>query len=201
LALDEFGAVVSDQVRSSVEFCRRVTDPPAVNEECAYPNELLAEIQRRMTEHAAQIRNPATIAAATEDAWSLVRELDVRLHVTGAQSLPMAFRVADLSLTHAVYLEAIGAYLAVGGGSRGGVLVLDPDGERCGAGLDSSWSFRVDDANNVAAQKILEVQCEQVGLVKSHWVDVRPIPQCDGWFEQVWADFRSGKVFTGSEED
>jgi len=200
LTLDEFGTAVAERVCSCVDFCKRVTETRGDIEECVYPNELLAELQDRMTAQAAQIRNPATIAEATEAAWNTVRHLDVKLRVTGCQSLPMAFRVADLSLTHAVYLEAIGAYLGAGGGSRGGVMVLDRDGERCGAGLDSSWSFRVEDANNVAARKILEVQFEQVGSLQLQWVDVRPIPQCDGWFEQVWQEFRSGKVFTDSEE-
>jgi hypothetical protein len=130
----------------------------------------------------------------------MVQSLKGKLRVTDPKSLPMAFRVADLCLTHFVYLEAIGAYLSSGGGSRGGVMVLDAGGEPCGAGLEPSWSYRVEDANCDATNKILEVFLDEDGYVKTNWVDVRPIPDHDGWFEQVWAAYRSGAVFTEPEE-
>ena len=124
-----------------------------------------------------------------------------KLRVTGVQALPIAFRVMDLCLTHVVYLEAIAAYLSAGGGSRGGVMVLDAAGQHCGAGLDRAWSFRVEDPNCETARKILEVHVAQGGQVNTRWTDVRPIPRPDGWFEQMWAEFRSGKVYSSPEEE
>jgi hypothetical protein len=29
---------------------------------------------------------------------------------------------------------------------------------------------------------------------------VRPVPAANGWFEQVWADYRAGKVLSVREE-
>jgi hypothetical protein len=158
------------------------------------------EIQDRMTQCAAQVRVPDLVSSASADAWQMVEQLNAKLRITGIQSLPMAFRVADLCLTHAAYLEAIRIYLSAGGGSRGGVMVLDANGEPCGAGLDSFWSFRKEDPTSDAALKILEVSLEK-GSLRSSWVDVRPIPECDGWFERVWSEFRSSRVFSSSEEE
>jgi hypothetical protein len=31
-------------------------------------------------------------------------------------------------------------------------------------------------------------------------VDIRPIPQEDSWFENVWEDFREGRIIRGEEE-
>ncbi len=198
--LGRFVPAVADQVRECIDFCSRTVDLGNNADDKLLPKDILAEVQDRMSAFAAQIRDPESVAAATRDAWHLERSIRDRLRVNGPQSLPMAFRAADLCLTHAVYLEAINAYLAAGGGSRGGVLVLDAGGESCGAGLDDSWNFRVEAPSSETAQKILEVSLDRLGQVKTAWVSVRPIPDSTGWFEQVWADFRAGSVFSSSEE-
>ncbi len=199
--LGEFAPPVADQIGGCVDFCTRVTDSRKPHDEAKLPNEMLAEIQERMSRYAAQIREPGAVPAVTEEAWRCLSDLAERLRVTGSQTLPMAFRVADLCLTHAVYLEAIGAYLGAGGGSRGGVMVLDAGGEPCGAGLDQSWNHRPEDPDSDTTRKILEVSFETPAAVKTKWVDIRPIPDSDGWFEQVWADFRAGDVFSQLEEE
>ncbi len=197
--LADFEAEVAEQVFSCIDSCARVIDTNDLGLQCMYPNEVLSEIQDRMSTYGAQIRDPNTIQTAARDAWALVRDTETKLRVNGPNSLPMAFRVVDLCVTHAVYLEAISAYLSAGGGSRGGVMVLDADGIHCGAGLEELWSLRVEDAEGDSARKILEVALDASGEVICVWVDVRPIPEGGGWFEQVWADFRSGKVISSTK--
>jgi len=197
----EFGSLVADQVENCLDFCLRIVDTDGQQEDGLLPNEVLAGIQDRMSRYAAQVRDPATVLGATKDAWRLLKDLDGRLRVVGPQSLPVAFRVVDLCLTHAVYLEAIGTYLTAGGGSRGGVMVLDADGKSCGAGLSESWNYRSADPECDAERKILEVSFTAPETVITKWVDARPIPESDGWFEQVWASFRAGDVYTEVEED
>ena len=154
-----------------------------------------------MSTYAALIREPKAATSVVADAWAMLRDLKQHIRVTGPQGLPMAFRVADLCLTHVVYLETIAAYLAAGGGSRGGVMVLDPKGTPSGAELGEEWHFRQTVADSEVARQILEVSFEAPDSVNTKWADVRPIPESDGWFEQVWADFRAGNVFSVSEEE
>ena len=201
LALGDFGPLVSDQVRGKVDFCKHVVDNSRKRDESGLPKAVLAEVQDRMSRYAAFIREPKAVDAAVKDAWSLLRSLEEKLCVTAPKSLPMAFRVADLCLTHVVYLEAIVAYLAAGGGSRGGVMVLDADGVSCGSGLGDAWRFRRATPESDVDRQILEVSFEASGKVNGEWVDVRPIPESDGWFERVWADYRAGDVFSTPEEE
>jgi hypothetical protein len=201
LGVSEFCALVADQVKRSLDFCRRAASRRAEEQPGRLPNDVLAEIQDRMSRSAAFIREPTDVRKAKEAAWRLLSTIHEGLSVSGRQMLPLAFRVADLCLTHAVYLEAISAYLDAGGGSRGGVLVLDADGISCGAGLGDGWRFRPTDAHCDAARKILEVSLETPGEVTKQWVDVRPIPESGGWFERVWADFRTGDVLLPFEEE
>jgi hypothetical protein len=30
--------------------------------------------------------------------------------------------------------------------------------------------------------------------VQKRWVDIRPIPDVDGWFETVWNDYRHDRI-------
>ena len=198
-ALDEFCPAVSGQLMEVIRFCERVVNDDRRQHTGRLPKEVLSEVQDRMSACAAFVRERKTVAAAAKEAWTLLRDLERNMRVTGRRGLPIAFRVADLCLTHAVYLEAIETYLAAGGGSRGGVIVLDAAGTPCGAGLDD-WNFRPANADSGPARRILEVSLEIPDAVKTEWVDVRPIPESDGWFERVWADFSAGDVFRPTEE-
>jgi hypothetical protein len=157
------------------------------------------EIQDRMSACGAAIRDPAKVGPAVVAAWSLYARLKSELRVPSAKDLQAAFRTMDLCLTHALYLEAIHEYLERGGRSRGSYLVLDKAGVKPCAELDEGWRFVLNPKPSFVDQKILEVSLDQRGRVVKEWVDVKPIPREEGWFESVWRDFREGRVIR--EED
>ncbi|MFH1765500.1 MAG: oxidoreductase, partial [Gemmatimonadota bacterium] len=130
-----------------------------------------------------------------EAARSLQRTLPATLRVTDLRAVPTAFWAADLCLTHLVYLEAIRAYLDAGGRSRGSALVLDPEGVLPCPSLDESWRFSRNGPGAEVDGQVLEVWVEDGEDVKTSWVPVRPIPEADGWFEEVWRDYREGRTF------
>ena len=100
------------------------------------------------------------------------------------QDLPAVFRNRDLCLAHAVYLAAIAEYLERGGQSRGSFLVLGDDGQ---------WTLNPPGA--FVDSHVLEVSVDADLTLRTAWVDIRPIPEDDGWFETVWKAFRNGAVF------
>jgi len=152
------------------------------------------EIRQRMSRVGAHIRNPDGIDQSVEDAWRLCDDLRERLRVESTADLPSAFRNLDLGLTHAVYLEAIAEYLARGGRSRGSFLVLDRAGELPCEGLEDVWRFLVEEEGSFVDGHILEVQLDQGGRARREWVDIRPVPREDPWFEQVWEAWRNDDV-------
>jgi len=111
----------------------------------------------------------------------------------------MAFRARDLALTHAIWLEAIDEYLRQGGKSRGSAVVLDPNGDLPCEELKKEWSFSLADPSDFVNKKILEIELDHDMGVKRHWVDIRPIPKEDSWFENIWSDFEAGKIIRKEE--
>ena len=121
------------------------------------------------------------------------------LRAGGAGDLPKAFKALDLALTHAVYLEAVGEYLARGGRSRGSFLVPDPAGRPPHPLLGERWAFSLAEPSDFVGANVLEVRLDARGRVRKDWVPVRPVPAAEGWFETVWNDFMKDAIVV--EED
>jgi hypothetical protein len=147
-----------------------------------------------MSSHGAHIRSRAGVAAAADDARRLQEALPSTLRVSDPRALTTAFWAADLCLAHRVWLEAVLAYLEAGGGSRGSALVLDAEGELPAPTLEEAWRFRGHRAGAPVDGQILESWVDGTGHVDHRWVPVRPIPDAEGWFEEVWRTYREGRV-------
>jgi succinate dehydrogenase/fumarate reductase flavoprotein subunit len=198
--IDHFVPSVSAQVEECVAFCHRVYRGKGAGGAGMRPAAALLEIQERMSGAAGHVREPGAVESAVGEAWRLQQRLERELHVPRPKGLPLAFRVADLCIAHAVYLEALSVCLMAGRRSRGSALVLDPAGTHCGAGLDDRWRFALSSRESTLDQQVLETVYEGPGKVRTEWVAVRPIPSMESWFEQTWADYRTGKVFSLGEE-
>ncbi|MDD5728395.1 MAG: FAD-binding protein [Victivallales bacterium] len=151
------------------------------------------EFQSRMSEFGAHIRCRSGLDRATAAAWRQYR----RLASAGAggdspEAAVENLRNIQLCLAHAVYLDAIREQVESGVGSRGSALTLDRMGTQCHPGLGTEWNFQPE--NPEYREKILETV--YTGEKVEHcWRQRRPLPHCDGWFENVWSDFRNGKIF------
>jgi len=163
------------------------------------PESCLAEVRRRMSACGAVIRDAKDVGEASARARELWQRARREIRVPSARDLPKAFKALDLSLTHAVYLEAIGEYLARGGKSRGSFLVPDPAGRPPHALLGKGWAFSLAEPSDFVSRNILEVRLDRNGRVRKEWVSVRPVPPAEGWFESVWNDFMNDRIIV--EED
>ncbi len=152
------------------------------------------EYRRRMMAVAGPIRDPRAVAREAEAAWRQWDHLRRRLRIGSPVDWPDAFGTLDSCLTHAVYLDALREYLEKGGRSRGSYLVLDPAGERPAATLGDEWRYAVPSRDGFAGTKILEVRLGPDGKAEKKWVEIRPLPADDGWFENVWADYRADRI-------
>jgi succinate dehydrogenase/fumarate reductase flavoprotein subunit len=177
-----FGALAGPQAALVVELARAMQRAPA--DARRGTAEIRHEIQRRTSSAGAHIRRLAVARTAAEEAWRLCRDLDALAGADGPADLPAAFRNRDLCLAHAVYLAAVAEYLERGGHSRGSFLVLDELGR---------WTLNPPGA--FVDSHILEVSVGGDGPPRTAWVDVRPLPAEDGWFETAWKRYRDGTVF------
>jgi succinate dehydrogenase/fumarate reductase flavoprotein subunit len=156
------------------------------------------EFQSRMTRAGAHIRSLEELPQAVEEAWAQFKRIERSgcAYETPAQ-IAEALRNRQLCFAHAVYLEAILFALQSGVGSRGSCIVLDPDGERVHTKLneEATMSWRIAPEDESFRERVLETVAAPDGQVESAWVDRRPIPEADAWFETAWASFRSGEIF------
>ncbi len=152
------------------------------------------ELQRRMSRAGAHLREAGRVCPALEEAWAQFARLEAGLHVSSPAELPEALHTRDLCLTHAVYLEALAAYLEAGGGSRGSFLVTGGAGDPSAPADQAAWPFQENPPDAFVDQHILELHYEGAGRVRKEWVPVRPIPEEQAWFETLWKAFRDDEV-------
>ncbi len=188
----EFLAAAGSQIEAVIGSAHSMIDPTLPDD--GFLEETRAELQRRMTEHGAHIRDPRRITQAVSDAWSLYARLRDRTRVSSARMWPTAFKNLDLCLTHAVYLEAVAEYLDRGGGSRGSYLVKDPEGDKPCAALDDAWRFSLSHPQDFVNHHICEISLDEKGKVCKRWVAVRSIPDTEEWFENVWNAYRRDDI-------
>jgi succinate dehydrogenase/fumarate reductase flavoprotein subunit len=188
----DFLALARDQIAEKLAFAESVIDPNLENDSLL--RESRNEIHERMTTCGAHIRETGKIEDAISRAWQLYLRLQSDMRISSAKKLPEAFKNMDLCLTHTLYLEAIGEYLEKGGQSRGSCLVLNPEGKTPCDELGDEWKFLLNEQDAYVNKKILEVSLDSGGNVLKQWVDIRPIPQEDTWFENVWSRYLNDEI-------
>ena len=151
------------------------------------------EIQYRMSETAAHIRSEEKLQNAVKDAWKLWKKLKKEASkAIGKKAIAEACRNTQLCFALCVYLEAILFSVKKGVGSRGSALVLDKNGIKAHPKLSEQWRFAQENEN--FKNKVLETWLEKT-VIKNKWIDRRPLPESNEWFENAWATYREGKIY------
>ena len=148
--------------------------------------ELLKKTAARMSISGGPIRDVAGIRKALDE---VERELDNFVNDVRAneKNLSDAFKLWDALNCQRVYLAAMLDYIAQGGKSRGSALYTDPDGEKPYSNLPDAFTFVLDDGTR--GELVQEVTLTEDGC-SFEWRKIRPMPEDDDFFENVWRDFR-----------
>jgi hypothetical protein len=148
-----------------------------------------------MTRAGAHVRSRVTLSEALEEARTQWKRLETSgCDYRGPSGLAEALRNRQLCFAHIVYLEAIAFALESGVGSRGSAIVLDPHGPQVHDRLADQWRIALEDVS--FRERVLETVADLSDLsVHNRWVQRRPIPNSQAWFETAWARFQSGEVF------
>lgn len=118
--------------------------------------------------------------------------------VPSERALPAWYRLRDLMLSQRMYLSAILDYITRGGGSRGSYLISDGAGELPLEGLDERFRYTLD---GEAHSGVIQEAIWKDGACQCAWRPVRPIPEGDLWFENVWRDWRENKIYGGERNE
>lgn len=157
-------------------------------------SQVLKEIKKRMSLYGAIIRDKEIISRERKRAWDLYHRLKKDMAIPSPDELPKAFKCLDICLTHVLYLEALNEYLEKGGQSRGSYMVRNPRGIKPCKELGDKWRYMGSEMNSFTQSKILELSLDKRFDVRKRWVNIRPIPKQDLWFERIWEEFRNDKI-------
>jgi len=152
------------------------------------------DFQLRMTKAGAHIRALDVLTDSVPKAWEQWQRLESRgLRFKSLTDLSETLKNRYLCYAHAIYLEAILYAVRSGVGSRGSALVLDEEGMRIHKDLGEEWRFAPE--NQTFREKVLETIAKEERKVENRWVDRRPLPRTEAWFETTWSAFRNGEIY------
>ena len=151
-------------------------------------NNLIKTVQRRMSDNAAAIRNADSMKDALQSTILEIEQLG-NVGVKDKSQIYMYYKLKDILYTQSAVLTAMIDYSGAVGDTRGSSLYFDQNGN-LRDGLEEIFRFTEEKGNT--RSKVQETVLTENGFVSS-WRDVRPIPQNDDFFENVWRQYRENK--------
>jgi succinate dehydrogenase/fumarate reductase flavoprotein subunit len=193
----EFAAAAQGVVSAAVSLLRGATERARTTPDTT--DALLRETTELMSSHAGVVRSRQSIADAlvrvTE--WLESYESTAAADAGSRRSVNRLFLIRDILTSQYVYLSAMADYLDHGGRSRGSVLYTDASGQlplaaEEGPELDLPEVFRFSLEDGLT-DVIQESVWAGDGDPRFDWRPVRPIPEDDEFFENVWRHYRDDK--------
>ena len=154
-------------------------------------DEVLSELRQVMSGSGGFIRESAAINKAYQQLSSLWQYVDSRGMGLKPNELKQLYRTRHLLFASLAYLSAIRFALSSGVGSRGSALVLGEKGLLIDLG---ETQVRMVPEEESFRRKVLETVYAD-GEFHHEWVDSRPLPHLDHWFERDWHAFGKGEIF------
>ena len=143
--------------------------------------------RERMSRVGAIIRKRKELSEACREIQAELDTFAEQVGVGSRKQLGAWFRLRETLICQLVYLKAMEDYEEHGGRSRGSCLYSEPDGILANPKLPDEFRFHLDDGRMGG---LIQECLYQDGNVTYRWRPVRPIPQEDGFFENVWREFR-----------
>ncbi len=187
--ISAFLGAVQNQVNARIQLGQGFLAKVGTNSNVTDIRQHLGE---RMSKYGAHIRSLEHAASAADQAETELRNLVDQTTITSPIELGYCFQNYDLLLTQYVYLLAIKDYIQQGGRSRGSYLVFDPKGQLPLECLPEEFKFTLTEDPSFL-HKIQRV-IYQEGKCTFYWDQVRPLPQEDSWFENVWNKYLNDQI-------
>lgn len=189
ISYEEFAKLAEKDVIKVSDFIQRaIQNMKSSSAECRM---FRRELQERMTRVGAHIRRLSDVSVALDEARKQLKLIESgEVTISSAKELVTLFQNRQLCFAQIAVLESIKGYLEKGGGSRGSYMVMDDEGIEVHPALGKEWRMKPEDES---LRKVI-LQCEydsNEGFSLS-WEKVRPIPEDDFWFENVWNEYVSG---------
>ena len=150
---------------------------------------LILAAQRRMSDNGAAIRNKEKMEEALAETKVAFLDILNSVKIDDKRKAFLYYKLKDILVTQMAVLTALTDYEKTMGVSRGSSLYFDQNGSKR-EGLEEIFRFTEDDGKT--AVMVQEISRTEDGFAAS-WRQVRPIPQNDDFFENVWRSYRENK--------
>lgn len=189
--LDLLTNKVDSQVLRKIELIKNIKIDPDKKSNLL---EVQEDLQKEMSKVGAFIRDKKQIEEGLLKFNKTFSEFLNIVHIKDLKELPTVFRIYDMMITQIACLSATLEYINKGGDSRGSYLVSDNEGPYEVNIGDTVLKFSL---GNDFKGKVCETKVDSnEGIKVTHeWIDVRPIPEYDSWFENIWEEYRQKKIY------
>ena len=174
------------------------------------PEDVIEQIQTRMTASAAHIRELNDAGSALKGAVQLYNNIQKQsregwltpgLKILKHHDIIKAIQAEHLALASVAYLKAIVELLKLGGGSRGSHLVLSEMGTQVHSDIINKATgqpLMFKPENKELRNSILQIEYDEADpdFFRCKNILVRPIPADRKAFEPAWQDYREGKIYS-----
>lgn len=179
----DFDVLARQAVEKQEAFCRKML----ANEDNA--DHRIRISRRRMSDCGGAIREPKAMAEALAQIKRELENLEQETGVSGKTKLYKAYKLRDQLLTQYAVLTAMMDFSETVGTTRGSSLYRDEQGQ-LRQGLDELFRFRPESGET--AGRIQQISLEN-GRCRADWREVRPLPEDDDFFENVWRQYRENQ--------
>lgn len=153
---------------------------------------LIIDAQKQMSASAGAIRIPSLLDAAAESVKDALADIEKTVRINSPAGLYKFYKLYDILLTQRAVIACYSDFAKTKNVTRGSALYNAKDGS-LRAGLDEIFRFRQE--NGETKDFIQETVLENGRFICS-WRKVRPIPENDGFFENVWRSYReNGNIY------
>lgn len=149
--------------------------------------EALGGAMKEMSRVGGAVRDRKAIETLYQSVCEQFAHLEERITISSPGEAEKLYLYRDVLLTQQMYLYAMMDYSSQGGGSRGSSLYTDENGCLGLTSLPETCRMVLDQDRFSA--RVQEIVYTSEGP-KASWRDVRPIPQTDDTFENVWREWR-----------
>ena len=149
--------------------------------------ELIRHFSGMMSRYCGAVRDPDRMKKMLSEVDETINAFGEKVRYADNAELKYVFRLRDMLISQKCYIMSMIDYLESGGMSRGSGLYHDAGGRRPYDALPETFTFRLDDGSK---DSLIQEMSYRDGKCVFTWRQVRPVPQDDDFFENVWREFR-----------
>ena len=149
--------------------------------------EVRAKVMNDMSECGGAIRNNESIKKLLDEISDLIDNFDTHITYDEPIKLRWVCRLRDILISQKCYLSAMVNYNEESGLSRGSALYTNLKGIHPHDKLPEVFTYLLDDGSR---KDLVQETLYKDNKVSFNWRKVRPVPDNDDFFENVWRDYR-----------